>query len=107
MKYFSLYLILFLTLLLVGCLDNKNEELKENPDVIGEVISTRDSELLLDIHTGTITDYGYEDEVLVVYDNSLDMENIQNGEKLEVWFDGELTDSNPPKGKVKQYKVID
>jgi hypothetical protein len=92
-KIFILFIIL--SFAIVGCSGIQTEgyvlEVEENRILIAEKITEEDYQAIKD---KTISEIN-EENISLIYFSYDDLEEIQEGNKVEVWFDGNIATSYP------------
>jgi hypothetical protein len=100
---FSLIIILSFTL--VGCSGVKTEgyvlEVEENRILVAEKITEEEYEAIKDKSISEID----EERISLIYFSFDDIDEIQVGNKVEVWFDGNMATSYPAQAGAKKIDV--
>ncbi|QGH35195.1 DUF3221 domain-containing protein [Gracilibacillus salitolerans] len=99
-------ILLVLITISIGC--SEERAYSDKPDFIGVVLAFEDSNLLqMTIKSGNIKQYGYDDEIVISVENMEEIENLEKGEEIKVWIDGQLSDNQPPQGKLGKYETTE
>jgi uncharacterized protein YcfL len=104
-KIFSLVIIL--SFALVGCSGIQTEgyvlEVEENRILVAEKITEEEYESIKDKSISEID----EDRISLIYFSYDDKEKINVGDKVEVWFDGNMATSYPAQAGATKIEIIE
>jgi uncharacterized protein YcfL len=104
-KIFSLVIIL--SFALVGCSGIQTEgyvlEVEENRILVAEKITEEEYESIKDKSISEID----EERISLIYFSYDDKEKINVGDKVEVWFDGNMATSYPAQAGATKIEIIE
>jgi hypothetical protein len=102
-------IVFFLFLSLVGCSGTQEKiegyilEVEENRILVAEDVTAKEYEAIKD---KSISDLN-EEEISLIYFSDVDKDNLQVGNKVEVWFDGNMSTTYPGQAGAIKIEVID
>lgn len=102
--YFTFFLMVAMISSMVGCSEDKYEG---TPDFNGVVLSIEETRIMMKIQSGKMFESGYKGDIILSYKSTKDIEHIAEGQEVKVWLLGEVDDSNPPRGTLGKYEIIE
>ncbi|WP_018931415.1 DUF3221 domain-containing protein [Gracilibacillus lacisalsi] len=98
------WILIVLIIITVGC--SEEESYSNTPDFMGVVVSFEDNnQIQMNIKSGNITEDGYNDQILISVEDMTDLENLETGDVVKIWIEGQILDTQPPQAKLGKHEI--